>query len=54
MFAFKYVIQLEMEGPEIMDKIAWTKELLYTFYDLYIKAIDIRISTKTKYLFQQS
>jgi hypothetical protein len=49
MFAFKYVIQLGMEGPEIMDKAAWTKEMLHAFCDLCIKAIDMGMRPNTHF-----
>jgi len=49
MFAFKYVIQLGMDGLETMDKAAWTKEMLRAFYDLYIKAIDIGMRPNTPF-----
>ena len=49
MFAFKYVIQLGMEGPEIMDKAAWTKEMLHAFCDLCIKAIDMEMRPNTHF-----
>jgi hypothetical protein len=49
MLAFKYVIQLGMDGLETMDKTAWTKEMLRAFYDLYIKAIDIGMRPNTHF-----
>ena len=43
MFAFKYVIQLGMKGPQTINNAAWSKKILNAFYDLCIKAIDMRM-----------
>ena len=32
-----------------MDKVAWTKKILYIFYDLCIKAIDMRMRPNTHF-----
>lgn len=43
MFAFKYVIEIGIQGYEIIDKVVWTKKILHVFCDLCIKAIDIEM-----------
>jgi hypothetical protein len=37
------VLKNTMEGLESMDKTAWIKKMLYTFCDLCIKVIDMRM-----------
>lgn len=49
MFAFKYVIQLGMEGLETMDKAVWTKKILHVFCDLCIKNINMRMKPNTHF-----
>lgn len=38
-----------MEGPENLDKAAWTKEMLHVFCDLCIKAIDMGMKPNTHF-----
>jgi hypothetical protein len=49
MFASKYVIKLGMESPKNMDKATWIKEMLHAFYDLCIKAIDMKMRPNTHF-----
>ena len=58
-FAYKYdiiacflllnVLKDTMEGLESINKAAWTKNMLHTFCDLYIKAIDMRMRPNTHF-----
>ena len=43
------VLKDTIDGLESFDKAAWTKEMLHIFYDLYIKAIDIRMRPNTHF-----
>ncbi|XP_011016448.1 PREDICTED: uncharacterized protein LOC105119946 [Populus euphratica] len=38
-----------MEGLESLDKVAWTKEMLYIFCDICIKAIDMGMRPNTHF-----
>ena len=49
MFAFKFVIQLGMEGFETIDKAVWNKIMLHAFCDLCIKAIDMAMRSNTHF-----
>jgi len=38
-----------MKGSESHDKTSWTKQILHNFYDIYIKAINIRIRSNNHF-----
>jgi hypothetical protein len=49
LFPLKNVFKVRIEGLESMDKASWTKEMLHTFYDLCIKAINMRMRPNTHF-----
>jgi len=38
-----------MEGLDSFNKVAWTKEMLHIFCDIYIKAIDMGMRPNTHF-----
>jgi len=48
-FLLLKVLKDIMEGLESMDKTAWAKEMLHTFCDLCIKAINIGMRPNTHF-----
>ena len=48
-FLWLNVLKDTMEGLESLDKTAWTKEMLYIFCDLCIKANDMGMRPNTHF-----
>ena len=48
-FLLLNVLKDIMEGLKSIDKAAWTNEMLHTFCDLWIKAIDMRMRPNTHF-----
>jgi hypothetical protein len=49
LFHLKNVFKVRIDGLESMDKTSWTKGMLHTFYDLCIKAINMRMRPNTHF-----